>query len=415
MEEHTELWPAPSAKVSDTTSQTSFLSDCTDGSPIDTPLIILPEYDISTMTVDELEIVSTYSGRSRGSMYSTGSQIFSSGSIDLVKTKQFHSECDILSPQPLQVKTIRSNSLPRDDVSTKTPSRKQRAKKFKFSLPKLLKVRNVYKAEKSSTDCESNKKVELKCDEISSAFPILDLSEEPAIKTEGNRVYSHYYCGNNNKATAVAYHATDSSATMSPLTKRKAEVKKVSYENLKCDATLTAQSGYTDGTGPYSSRESDIGSQNLPNMTSQDSLQLYSSVHVQSMKCRCSSDLSSSQKNGRLSLHKLSQNIDPSLQVSPQASCERVDTPSSGYDGSHSGCSMQSSLYSLGSVYCNVALDGPTGSDFFYHHENAHRCGYSSLKRNSTTASGRQSEEPKKSVRSHSFNGRFNVHRESIQ
>lgn len=55
------------SRISDSsgTSQSSSLSDFTDASTLPSPISILPGYDTTKMTADEIEIVSTYSGQSR--------------------------------------------------------------------------------------------------------------------------------------------------------------------------------------------------------------------------------------------------------------------------------------------------------------------------------------------------------------
>lgn len=113
----------------------------------------------------------------------------------------------------------------------------------------------------------------------------------------------------------------------------------------------------------------------------------------QSMKYPSSIPQNDLSRKRRLSYHKLTH---PSLHASSQSSYERVDTPSSGYCGSQSGtCSMQSSLYSLGSVDIPEAVPN-------------YKC--SSLKRNSTiTAIGTKGKECKKSARSYSFNDKYTI------
>lgn len=375
-----------------------------------TPLI----YDTAVMSADELEIVSTYSGRSRNSMYSTVSQVSSGGTIGLVTTMQFHSECDILSQKPVHIRA--SNSL---NAISKNPSKKKRARTLlKSMLPKRFRVRSKLGVPGSNTGDDSP---------VPSEFPILNLSEEPAMKLEGKHVYFHYYF-DDTSGESVTRHPL---ATLVPSTEHNTDNMTVGVGD--CELTGTALQ-VSDGAqkcpecpdnaaGRYSSKsdvESGLGSQNLINTASEDNFELFATrtcvQRSQSMKCQCfmpNNNLSNSQKNGRRSLNKLPQN--PSLSPLHQASCDRVDTPSSGYAESQSGCcSTQSSLYSLSS---NFPLDGPPGGpDFPYHHEGFHACYHSSsLKRNSITSSGRPQyyKEPKESARSHSFNGNFTIHHES--
>lgn len=367
------------------------------------------DYDVAAMPADELEIVSTYSGRSRNSMYSTVSQVSSGGTI---ATMKFHSECDILSQQSVHIRA--SNSL---NVISRNPSKKKRAKiLLKSMLPKLFKSRK-----KSDVTVTGDDKT--KDSPVSTEFPILDLSEEPAVKLEGKHIYSHYYFDDKDNSNGVISARSKghidklSPATIDTTSEvyncELADTLPVSVHGLQIHSECSA-----NAAGAYGSKsdvESGLGSQNLAKTTSEDDLQPFDAYtcvqRSQSMKCQCFTpinDLGSSQKggSGRLSLHKLQQNMNPpSLNALYQTSSDRVDTPSSGYSESQSGCSIQSSLYSLSS---NLPLDGPHGSDILYHHEG---CYYhsSSLKRNSITSSSGQSK-PKKSVRSHSFNGKFTVH-----
>lgn len=158
--------------------------------------------------------------------------------------------------------------------------------------------------------------------------------------------------------------------------------------------------GCTDNTAAC--QPSDV--QGLVNTTSEYSLQQFASVQrSQSMNSSVpSNNLHYSQKKRRLS--SLSENSNPSLH--PHTSCDRVDTPSSGYGESHSGCcSTQSSLYSIGSAYCNLPFDASPDSFLSLHTPYQSY----SLKRNSITS---QFKVTKKSERSHSFNGRYTVHHE---
>lgn len=353
----------------------------------------LDRYDIAAMPAGELEIVSTYSGRSRNSMYST---VSSGGTIAPMK---FHSECDILSQQSVHIRA--SNSL---NVISKNPSKKKRTKTLlKSVLPKLFKARK--KSDVTVIDDDKTRD-----GPVSTEFPILDLSEEPAMKLEGKHVYSHYYFGDEDNVISARKEG------LLPATMDTTTNSELASTTLPLFVGLQIRSECSDNAaGTYGSKsdvESGLGSQNLANTTSEDNLQLFDTYtcvqRSQSMKCQCF-NLDNSSKGG-LSLRKLPQNMNPSLNALHQTSSDRVDTPSSGYGESQSGCcSIQSSLYSLSS---NLPLDGPHGSDNLYHHEGLHACYHSSsLKRNSITSSGRpQSKEPKKSARSHSFNGKFTVH-----
>ena len=358
---------------------------------------------VSDLSTDELEILSTYSGRSRNSTYSTVSQVSSGGTIAAMK---FHSECDILSQHSVHIKA--SNSL--NNIS-KNPSKRKRAKTLlKSMLPKLFKARK--RSDVSTAD-----------EEVPTEFPILDLSEEPSVKQEGKHVYSHYYFDDKDDSHSSL---TKNAASSSELLKKAMTTKECKYELI--DTTTQVLDGLqiqsecsSNATCQYGSKsdvESGLGSQNLANTTSEDSLQLCDTYvqRSQSMKNQCSAPADNLHKNGsgRLSLRKLSQNVKPYLFYGlHQEGCDRVDTPSSGYGESQSGCcSIQSSLYSLTS---NIPMDGASGTDFLCHHEGLHPCYHSSsLKRNSiTSSSGRpQLKESKKSARSHSFNGKLTVHHE---
>lgn len=395
-----------------TLSRSSTLSDYTDGSCLDTPMNILSGYDITTMTPDELEIISTYSGRSRSSVYSTGSQ-FSGGTVGLAVAKQFHS-CDVLSQPPLHVRA-RRNSLPTDDVIIKTPSKKKQAKRIlKSIIPKILKGRG--KVATPTTDIKKKS-----CDdEGASNFHILDLSKEPTMKMEGKRVYSHYYCDN----IAHSQGSVDHPSAESLLHKNGGDITHVPNNGLS--DLNSAPSETSDSLEKHchcangsSSSQSDVdstgaGSQsNLPNTASEYDLYLdttdYASVQrSQSMKYQSSVPQNDVRRNRRLSYHKLIPNANP-LRDSSQSSCERVDTPSSGYCGSQSGTgSMQSSLYSLGSVYCNIPLDGASAGSDMPGNAPHYKC--SSLKRNcSVTAAGMKGKECKKSARSFSFNDKYTI------
>lgn len=385
------------------------------------------------MTADELEIVSTYSGRSRNSLYSAVSQVSSSGTIGLVTAKQFHSECDILSLHPLDIRLAHSlNTL------SKNPSRmKQRAKTLlKFMLPKKLALKVEVASNQSVAACLHSKSIN-DCENspqqdpahgssnfkrlASPDFPILDLSEEPAMKREGERVFSHYYFDNSDSKKVDISTPTDMSEhplfTSSPLAEHKLGViDEVPDHNLAVAPVDGLQKcSNNTAAGIYCSKsdvESGLGSQNLTSTTYNP---CHTSMPVQrseSMKYQCFVPNNNLGKSGRLSLRKLPQNVNPSLYARHQESRERVDTPSSGYGESQSGCcSMQSSLYSLSS---NLPVVDGASPDFPYHHEGFPSYYHSySLKRNSVTLSER-SKAPKKSARSHSFNGNFTVHHEWI-
>lgn len=330
------------------------------------------------------------------------SQVSAGGTI---AAKKFHSECDILSHHSIHIKA--SNSL---NSISKNPSKRNRAKTLlKSMLPKL------FKAQKRVSTAK----------EVSTEFPILDLSEEPSMKLEGKHVYSHYYFDKDDGHDSRNESST-SSTQSSEHVKKAPTMDNYNYEltgaALQVLGGLQVQSEYPDNTacqyGSKSDVESGLGSQNLANTTSEDSLQLCDTYvqRSQSMKCRCSALTDNFHKGGseRLSLRKLSQNVKPySFNALHQEGCDRVGTPSSGYGESQSGCcSIQSSLYSLTS---NIPIDGVSGSDFLCHpHEGLHPCyHFSSLKRNSlTSSSGRAKKEANKSARSHSFNGKLTVHHE---
>lgn len=393
---------SPQTRVSDTSSLSSVLSD---RSCLDTPINTLSGYDITTMTPDELEIISTYSGRSRSSMYSTGSQ-FSSGTVGLAIAKQFHS-CDILTQPPVIVR-VRRNSLPTDDADIKTPSKKKQAKRiFKSIIPKILRGRS--KAATPTPDIKTKN-----CDhEDAPDFHILDLSEEPIMKKEGKKVYSHYYC--DSSLRSADFQSLQANTITDMPNNDQADLGDLNGTSSETLESLVKHSHYLDGASDhaYSSRsdtESGVGSQsNLPNTTSEYYLHLnaeYSNVQrSQSMKYPSSLPQNDLRRNRRLSYHKL---INPSLHCSSQSSYERVDTPSSGYCGSHSGtCSTQSSLYSLGSAYCNIPLDGASAASDIPDTAPYYKC--SSLKRNSVVVVGVKGKEYKKSARSHSFNDKYTI------
>lgn len=423
------------SRISDSsgTSQSSSLSDFTDASTLPSPISILPGYDTTKMTADEIEIVSTYSGQSRSSVYSTESH--GNSVADLAQVKLFHSELDIISQDSLQIRASRRNSLPGVD---KKCGKKQRAKKLlKSILPKGLKERITG----SSADSEASlpdrceKTQEEECNHNSttlSHFPILNLSEEPAIiRKEGKQACFHYYTDDTNSKEMVSSVSTPIGTNMKTATPGAIDIE-VFDERSNRDSTVTPMplesldkhTDCPDITGGHCSEsdlESGLGSTDT---FPEDSPQLGSN-HVQrsqSMKYPSSMprmDLSSSQKCGGLSLPKLSENnISTSLQhESSLASYDRGDTPSSsGYGESHSGCcSMVSSQYSLGSGSYNLPMDmpamPPVGSDFLHQSERLHYS--SSLKRGSITMGVKAPKEPVKSGRSHSFNGIFTIHHNS--
>lgn len=398
--------PLPPSRVSDSTSpnRSSFLSDYSDTSSVLTPLT-LSGFGSAAMTAEEIEIVSTYSGRSRSSMYSTGSQLSSSG---FVRTK-FHSECDILSEKSLQIRL--SNSL---DV---IPSKKMRAKMLlKSMLPKLFKANS--KSEVAAKDCDDRHHKDVCSTPTPCAFPILDLSEEPTKTVDGKQI--HYY--HDSTRASDDYSALTEASTDLPLSDQyESEIDlfpgyDIASKPSQVLGDLRKHSVCTDNDatcGPSAS--GDVTPEpGLVNTTSEYSIQQFASVQrSQSMKCYSSVPCSNySQKNGRLSSHKLTENSNPSLH--PHTSCDRVDTPSSGYGESHSGCcSTQSSLYSIGSAYCNLPFDASPDSLLSLHTPYQSY----SLKRNSITSVRSQSKVTKKSERSHSqrshsFNGRYTVHHE---
>jgi hypothetical protein len=339
------------------------------------------------MSPEELEIASIYSGRSRSSMYSTVSQV--SGAT--IATMKFHSEGDILFQHSLPIKV--SNSL-------NVISKKRRAKTLlRTMLPKLFRTKK--KSNVSVTDDEKD----------SCEFPILDLSEEPILKLEGEHVYSHYYFDDEdprqNTTVPASIHGTSEECSSMLAATTLQELNEFRIPSESSDSI-------TGGYGSKSDVESGLGSQNLVNTTSEDDFQLFNSCsgvqRSQSMKYQCFTPTSNLKKGGSggLSLRKLN----PSLHTLHQASHDRVDTPSSGYGESQSGSgSIQSSLYSLSS---NIPLDGAP-ADFLYHQEGLQNPHYfsSSLKRNSTSVGQpTQMKERVKSARSHSFNGKLTVHHE---
>ena len=366
------------------------------------------------MTPDEVEIISTYSGRSRSSVYSTVSQ-FSSSTVGLGRGKQFHSECDILLAKPPFPDQVRRSSLPPDDSIMKTPNsskRKQAKRLFKSMLPKLFQ-RKVSNSKATGATCVTPT---TDCSEADIAnFPILDLSEEPTVKKEGKRVYSHYYCDSIAASESCAALSVESPSTahfldnsdLNQLTSGPVEELE-DEEKHSVDQTYSSQSDIDSNAGSQST---------LPNVaTSEYDLHHESSddytssvQRSQSMKYPSSNHpQSDARRNRRLSYacHILSA-ANPSSHASSLSSYERVDTPSSGYCGSQSGtCSMQSSLYSLGSSY---PLEG-CGSDT---PDNTCTQNYkcSSLKRNSITATGVDKSKSgcKKSSRSYSFNDKYTM------
>ena len=168
---------------------------------------------------------------------------------------------------------------------------------------------------------------------------------------------------------------------------------------------------HLDCTDNAACQSSDVPpEQGLVNTSSEYSLRLFPSVQrSQSMKCYSSVPSNNlrcySLKNRRQSSHKLTENSNSSLH--PHMSCDRVDTPSSGYGESHSGCcSTQSSLYSIGSAYYNLpSFDASPDSFLSLHLLYPQKC-------NSITSVRSQFNVTKKSERSHSFNGRYTVHHE---
>ena len=350
------------------------LSETSESSLSDNTLATMsPRYITADMTPDEIEIVSTYSGSQHGSSFS----IESHPAADFARTKQFYSEADILSQDSSQKIALRRNSLPPEDNATvKTSNTKKRAKNlFKSILPRFVKVRSK---EVDEDRCETN-------------FPILDLSQEPALKTSGKCVYFYY----SNVAMPVNIDSSPSAASI-PI-----QICKVQPESDHDTATalesVDQHSSCTDTTSAYCSRsdlESGLGSNfSVNNTNSIDNLYHHCGKSVQrsqSMKNHCSV----SQKSERNVQMKLSHHS-PSLH-----SCERADSPgSSCYSDSYSG---YSSLYSLGS---SINYNAPLSEDLGHCHCE-HR-----LKRNSITSAGGVAFA--KSTRSHSFNGRYTIHRET--
>ncbi len=316
----------------------------------DTIATVSPGCITAEMTPDEIEIFSTYSGSQHGSSLSIESQAIAShnsSAADFAKARQFYSEADILSEDSHQKRAPRRNSLPPEDNGTvKVSNKKKHAiKLFKSLLPKFLRVRN--EEEIATAEHQDEKKHE-------SHFPILDLSKEPVLKTEGKCAY--FYYGSVECKTPVQTNSSHSTSAHSPIPTCDAQFE------CDCDPTenLEQQSSCTDTTSAYCSRsdlESGLGSNfSVTNTISIDSLHNHCGKSVQrsqSVKYHCSiphSGLCNLQRRERLSQMKL-----PHHRLSLHSN-ERVDSPgSSGYCESQSGCS---SLYSLGSSICNTPLTG---------------------------------------------------------
>ena len=346
-------------------------------------------YSTADMTPDELEIFSTYSGSRHGSSFSIEAQV-SNGNGDFAKTKQFYSEGDILSQDSLQRVCAKRMSLPPEDISAPTSKKKSAKNVLKSMLPKLFRGR----AKEESRAIQHRGEIG---PEFDSHFPIMELSEEPATKTKGKCTY-FYYGGEDhiNRSTPVCASSLSS-----------ADQTCDSQPECNWNSTGTAL-GYPEEhnmscTNKYSSRESGLGSNfSVTNTTSIDNFHHHC---VKNDNCVQRSESMRSRyhipQSGLYHTQKLSQpHHIPSLH-----SYERVNSPSSsGYCESQSGCS---SLYSLGS---SVNYSVPLTGGFPCHCEHH----TSSSKRNSiTSAGGIVTNRSKTSTRSHSFNGKYTIHRET--
>lgn len=379
------------------------------------------------MTPDEIEIFSIYSGSQNGSSFSIESHA-TPFQNEFAKARLFYSEADILSQNPPQNVSVRRSSLPPEDGGIVEPSRKKTVKKiFQSIFPWRYQAKSKEKI------------VTVDADDHGSSFPILDLSQEPVSNNAGKCAYYYYSSANASSSSTppvessailrqVGSEHTDhdpmaTSSDANPLERVEAESgATASLESNEPESTIAIPRSVepgstnreptaiaaeqfdtsTDATSAYCSRsdlESGMGSYfSVTNNNSTDSIYHHCTKIVQrsqSMKYQCTVPSGGFRKHERSFQMKLPSNTH-SLR-----SCERSDSPSSGYCDSQSGCS---SLYSLSSsINCNIPLTEDL-SDFHCEQHSTH------LKRNSYSSTTRVTY---KSTRSHSFNGIYTIQRET--
>ena len=379
-------------------------------------------FSTATMTADELEIVSVYSGRSRHSVYSE-SQLFSGSITDASITKQFHSEFNILQHSPV-MKISRINSLPTIDRVVENHGKTRRARTlFKSIIPKIFRFRSLRSIHSQNRDKQKKdrhgprEECNASCNQ---EFPILDLSAEPLMRKDGSRTYSHYYCGSDdeNFHNKTVSHPLGSSPQVTPLAEEETSVSASSGLDVMNEQVMTPlpEKEFVTYTSEYCF-EKDV---NLERVSGIDGNQLSLTTTTSEgslQQCTHCDMLPPMQYIGpytggrRHSAQKFTTRNPNSNFTSPRTSCERVDTPSTlslGYEGSLPGtCSRRSSNFEVSSPdsgYWHLPMGGASSYDLASDHRSSCARGYSSLKRSSLTTTNTPSKE---TTRSNSFNGRL--------